>query len=277
MPQVVVNGVFAAKQPVQVVLTKSNPLLVNEATQYIDNAKVAILGEDNKVLGVLNYQEDALLPSYQLEQFYPTVETFYQLSIEIPEYPALSSIDYLPKPVPLKTITVDTILFGVDSPINTIHLSTTFKDPSEQRNFYHLRLFHEIVSGRTQSDGFQANKEEHLKLLPITAIPNNAPRATFDRDEIGILFSDDAIENQLVQLQLVAVLNELEAGQFPKIIGELRSVSENYYQYHTSLARQEESKDRPFAEPVSVFSNIENGLGIFAGYSVYRDSVTVVQ
>jgi len=73
MPQVVVNGVFAANQPFQIVLTKSNPLLVNEATQYIDNAKVAILGEDNKVLGVLNYQEGALLPSEWIHQSIPSI------------------------------------------------------------------------------------------------------------------------------------------------------------------------------------------------------------
>lgn len=278
MPEVVVNGVFTNHQSFHIVLTKSNPLLLNESTEYIDNAKVVILGADNKVLGVLAYQEDAFLPSYQLEGLVPSLESFYQLSIELPDYPSLSAMDYLPKPVPLKKISVDTIHFGTDVPINILHIGVAFKDPGgSQRNFYHLRLFHEEITGRTRPDGFQEYDDSHLLPLPISSIPTNMPKATFDRDQIGILFSDEDIDNQMVQLELIAKINELEAGPYPKIVGELRSVSENYYQYYTSLARQEESKDRPFAEPVSVFSNIENGLGIFAGFSVHRDSITIVQ
>ena len=149
--------------------------------------------------------------------------------------------------------------------------------PSGTANFYHLRLFFEAISGRTQSNGFVVNEEDHLIPLPIEAILDNAPNAIFDSDNIGLLFSDEAIDGQSIQLKLLAQIDELETGMFPKIVGELRTVSENYYKHYTSLALQKESKDRPFAEPVSVFSNIENGLGIFAGYSTYRDSVTVVQ
>ena len=46
---------------------------------------------------------------------------------------------------------------------------------------------------------------------------------------------------------------------------------------YTSLIRQLESQDRPFAEPVLVFNNIENGLGIFAGFNRSRDSILIAR
>lgn len=272
-PQLVVDGTFSKDHPFQIALSKSGNILTNEPTQFIDNAKVSIFGEDNKLLAILNYQEDALLPFYSLEDILPTTQVNYRLSIDVPDYPTLTATDQIPKPVALSGISVDTMSIIEER----VLLKANMKEPGGQKNYYHLLLFHEVVNGRTHSNGFVENKDVNLMPVPIAAIPDNLPTATFDGNQLGILFSDENINGQDLQLKLIAVINELEAGIFPKIVGELRTVSENYYQYYTSLARQQESKDRPFSEPVSVHTNIENGVGIFAGYSAYRDSVTVVQ
>ncbi|MDV7393939.1 DUF4249 family protein, partial [Arthrospira platensis SPKY1] len=47
---------------------------------------------------------------------------------------------------------------------------------------------------------------------------------------------------------------------------ELRSVSPEYFNYHRSLARQYQASPDPFSEPVILYSNIEGGQGIFAGF-----------
>ena len=41
----------------------------------------------------------------------------------------------------------------------------------------------------------------------------------------------------------------------------------NYYLYHDAKHRQQQSNGNPFAEPVVMYSNIEGGLGVFAGYN----------
>ena len=48
---------------------------------------------------------------------------------------------------------------------------------------------------------------------------------------------------------------------------ELRSISEEYYKYHSSLARQVIVRQDPFAEPVNIFNNIDGGYGNFSGFS----------
>ena len=55
---------------------------------------------------------------------------------------------------------------------------------------------------------------------------------------------------------------------------KLCTISEEYYLYGKSYTEQHNSIDfSMFVEPVSVFSNINNGEGIFAGYGQCIDSV----
>lgn len=48
---------------------------------------------------------------------------------------------------------------------------------------------------------------------------------------------------------------------------ELRAVSEEYYRYHSTLARQLIIRQDPFAEPVNIFNNVEGGYGNFSGFT----------
>ncbi len=58
---------------------------------------------------------------------------------------------------------------------------------------------------------------------------------------------------------------------YEKLLGMkfyLLSTDEPYYLFHTSL--QNYVPDNPFAEPTVVYSNINNGLGVFGGYNPYQ-------
>jgi hypothetical protein len=49
---------------------------------------------------------------------------------------------------------------------------------------------------------------------------------------------------------------------------EIYKLSNDLYKYIKSVNKQQQVGDNPFSEPVFVYTNIKNGLGIFAGYSV---------
>lgn len=53
-----------------------------------------------------------------------------------------------------------------------------------------------------------------------------------------------------------------------KFIFRLRHLSSDYYDYLVSSSLQYDNNGNPFSEPVTVFSNIQNGFGVFAGLSV---------
>ena len=45
---------------------------------------------------------------------------------------------------------------------------------------------------------------------------------------------------------------------------QLLTTDYHYYQYHISINNYESGN--PFAEPTRIYSNVENGYGVFAGY-----------
>lgn len=50
----------------------------------------------------------------------------------------------------------------------------------------------------------------------------------------------------------------------------LLNTDENYFKYTQTLETASYSGDNPFSEPSPVYSNVEGGLGIFAGFQQYR-------
>ena len=49
-----------------------------------------------------------------------------------------------------------------------------------------------------------------------------------------------------------------------RVFINLWSLTEEEYKYRQSVKNNQEALDNPFAEPTVVFSNIENGIGIFS-------------
>ncbi len=71
-------------------------------------------------------------------------------------------------------------------------------------------------------------------------------------------------------------------GPAEQLIRQSKSVTLNayllhtdryYYEYHRSVIRSTRAQDNPFAEPVLVYSNIQDGLGVFAAFD--RQTVEV--
>ena len=54
---------------------------------------------------------------------------------------------------------------------------------------------------------------------------------------------------------------------------ELQTEDATYSNYLKSIQKQQSAADDPFAEPVLLYSNIKEGLGVFSGYSVKNRKV----
>jgi len=277
-PQVVVSGMFSSHQDFQISLAKNKDLFSNQPTTFITNAKVNILNEQGGLLKELSYTDNTVLSYYSSANFKPKAGETYQIEIEVPDFPTIHARDYIPLPVPLLALEIDTLLINTSEAnhVYAISLNTMLSDPVGVNNYYHLQLFYKTIDGK-QSSGFVDHTEEGLMPLTTLELQKDNPSLLIDFNENGVLFDDASFNGEKTQLKFYATLDKTEAGAYPKIIGELRTVSESYYKYYTSLTQQLANQDRPFVEPITVFTNIDNGIGIFAGFSRHRDSVAVVQ
>ena len=221
-------------------------------------------------------------PYYESKLLQPESGKSYRLEISVPDHEVIIAEDIVPFAVALDEIKMDTIeVFGeAEEMVYKVKITVSFKDPIGAQDYYHLSLYNHATIPTDQNppmDGFDGEEGEETVLIPLTPLESdkNNPALTFHYEDGGILFTDEDFDGQKSTLKFYSLISLNNEEQRGKIIGALRTVSKNYYLYHTSLSRQIANKDRPFVEPISVFSNVENGLGIFSGYAVFRDSVSI--
>lgn len=274
--QIVVQSHFTPGQYFKVFLSKSRLVNSPDAEEFIDNATVQILNEDGKAIeNLMIYKGDR--PFYKSGRIMPLAGVNYKLEVAIPGEEIIISDNTAPMPVRLEQFSVDTLETNNNGQmVYSIEINVGFDDPMEEENFYHLSLYTQVSDeGRSKPSGFDEIDEDYIPLAPIESDVNN-PSVTFHYQD-GLLFSDESFQGETANLTFLSLLDLSNPEHNGQITGKLRTVSKDYYLYHTSLSRQIETKDRPFAEPVSVYSNIENAIGIFAGYSEYSDSTTISQ
>lgn len=119
-----------------------------------------------------------------------------------------------------------------------------------------------VMADAPVSDGGVLTSKESVYFQPnqYPAVPTpNGPSTTINQRGLT------EAEAKLLQLGKLLRFGELTLS--------LLHTDENYYRYHDAVSRQQDVGDNPFAEPVQIPSNINGGLGCFAGYN--RSTVVV--
>lgn len=87
------------------------------------------------------------------------------------------------------------------------------------------------------------------------------------------IFSDEMINGKTYELSFIAQFQnsssnkiDYEAGEFRIVKLVLQSINADMYYFLKSIDAQEYSDYMMFTEPVSIYSNIENGFGVFGSY-----------
>lgn len=113
------------------------------------------------------------------------------------------------------------------------------------------------------------NEKEYYRLVFYsTAINSEIPDEFLYNDVRGEVYADD---NNVVSGKIFTEQNitwyGVDSAQYSSFAYVIHA-SEEYYRFHKALANYNPSN--PFVEPTLVFSNVENGLGVFAGYRQMR-------
>jgi hypothetical protein len=173
----------------------------------------------------------------------------YQLRVEHPDYPTLTSTTTVPNSYP---IIHEFALLDRDS------VTTSFESTIRYRTKARWSL---------QSGISKYYVVKHRRLVTYDEggfqYTNTEPLADF--------FFDNASNEQMVEDIWTSQVPYYEGSAPPfSSVHELFVVnaSEEYYRFHQTI--QNISLGNPFAEPTLVYSNIEGGLGIFAGYTMQQ-------
>ncbi len=120
---------------------------------------------------------------------------------------------------------------------------------------------------------------------PLTfSSADQALRQSFDRLDVAVdidvdvdqgqrtffgraLFRDALFAGTTREIPLDLLLFDTGEAEQDPVVVTLAVLDDDYVRYQQTLALQDVTGDNPFAEPVRIHSNVEGGLGVFAGYT----------
>lgn len=263
---------FSPDEPFFIELTKSQKLFGENNNNVIDDAHVEICVGNQLVETILPTSTSTSSKGRFLSKIItPETREVYTLKIEVPGVESITASSSIPEPVEISHAAVGAINGfepneGEFFQEFDVRLSLQFSDPEGEENYYQVNFYQEIEA-RSNSGGSNAIKE----IIPSYGYSLIDERLTnnFNLVDGGLLFKDFTFNGtaQDFVFQPLFRYNFVNYKKPEKIIIQLRSVSEEYYQYYTSVYRQQSQGNVPFTDPVDIYSNINGGHGIFAGFS----------
>jgi len=273
-PKLVVVSNFTTGEAMRVRVSRSRSILDDSPEDYIADAVVELFNEDDQFIEQLNLvipQINRVSPYYTTQGTAFVPGETYKLKVSAAGFEPVTSNSAIPPRIQIQQFSVSGLTSGPGSQPGSVRydyqVSLSFSDPGAQTNYYHLNFFQEV----------QDIIVEQSYLQPVVFSPftdNNYLLAYFAG---GVLIEDEPFNGQTISYTFPMSIEIYPSYQLlGKIYVELRTTSEEYYLFHNSLSRQQTNNSGTNGEPIFIYNNIENGHGIFAGYSFSLDSLNVI-
>ena len=280
-PRLVLNAFLQADSAVVVELTESRSILINTFLPAVGGALVT-LSEEGQPVATLKESENT---GIYFSSFTPSIGKTYTLRVSKAGFESVEGTTIIPAPVAIQAVEADTITFenrgfnrNTQASFTLKEARITLNDPGNERNYYEISAYHYVDSFRGELDtlGNYVVTDTVRAVSPIyLKIDNPATSGVADEfagseDPFGriLSFNDDYFNGKTYSLQLYPnVLSGWDLA-YTQLHLTLHTIDEARYRYLRSVDLQYKNEGNPFAEPVQVYSNVENGFGIVAGSSV---------
>lgn len=268
-PRIVVNSIFSANDTLWINLSESRDILyTNNGTSFngklpaITDATAQLLDNNNNVLANFTH---TLNGDYYVASPLPVAGNTYKIEAQHPNFDNVSSQSYTPSIVSI--LSMDTIRLG-----DRFNIDVVINDDPAEANYYSISIMSQITDTYEIEPGvFETNTNRYFEWIcsKDINIVGSSSDETGDNCSRELIFSDKTFNGENYNFKVKTFIY----NQVDSYIVVLKSISEDLYKYNSSINKYNQTTDNPFGEPVQVYSNIENGFGVFGGYSEYKDSI----
>lgn len=226
-------------------VNSQDDFLINDAIVQLKNNNGEVIYELNNIEAA---EDSNINYALVLNSNFNGDDQLFKLEISHPVLGKATAEQTMPRPVVIsepkfkKDAGVDVDGFKYSTVNFKIH------DPAGQENYYQIKiLFSDETEDRSYYIGSWSND-------PIFSV-------SYDSD--ALLLSDKTFDGKDFPVKIpVNVYSEDDFQD--KLFIEIKGISKDFYLYARSMNIYQESDDFGFSEPVSVYNNIINGLGIFS-------------
>lgn len=244
----ITSWITSGDDTLKVLVTKSRPVFdgFQNYIQWVDNAVVSISDGENTLF--LEYNPNAFVyaaPSFGLSME-PGRTYRYSVQVDGKTLTAATSIPIAAADVSSLEASFTPSSGSDFSSYGVANTLCRFRDPDPTAFNYYVVVMQmvDVFEGNsfvTSTSKIYLNDQQMVN-------GESSVRATLDA------YSNFGSEQQLVRVRLL-------------------TCSREYYEFHRTAQLSASSGDNPFSEPVTVFSNIDGGLGAVGGF---RETVTEI-
>ncbi len=247
--QPVLNCLFSQDSIFKVHLSKTTSI-VNNFPSKISDATVHLYENE------LFIEELTFDGNIYTSTILPKTNKKYQIKVNTPKFQNITAFDYIPSKPNLISTSLQKNAYTDEEGYDMGQLTIEFQDNPNKKNYYEVLL---IV------------KETNRPYAPYYDEKNNDPvllnEESLAYEPESLVFSDELLNGSTYKLKIN--YSSIEDNLDLKIY--FRHITKNYYNYKKRLIihlyNQEHDIWEGVGEPISMYTNIEGGYGIFAGYS----------
>ncbi len=257
----VINSIMVAGSPVRVHVSLAVAYRAEESV-IVEDAEVRLY-VDGEYAETLVYQEEG----YYQSQLAAETGKEYVCEVHLDGFPVVRGSVIIPKPAGILDIEYIHIAGTDEEGIVYPALNITFENNPDIFTCYEVIIYTYRNYGRVGQRYHRAwviNYTDPVLLnegLPIT------------------VFSNEIIEDDSYTMTINYATGRMNHDYIPFRV-EFRTVCQNYYNYARQLHLYEYYSEEPFftggvLTPFTLYSNVENGYGVFAGFSSVTSAIIV--
>ena len=264
-PQLVLNSLFEQGHHLKVNLSESK-IITDTLTVLGDGAVVTVKHGDTterlKYTGNGNYEsQDMIVDSggrYAIEAEYEGLDKVIA-SDSVPYRTPVKLVNFIPE----AAIDEEGYLYS--------EIDIEFDDPPDADNYYEIGLYRY---------GYFDKYGDEYASWDLSGLDSDDPYVLNEGDKNywyqNILLSDEMFNGETVRLKCTS---GYQKDYDKKLRLVFRCISQNYYKYKKKLMRHYANQATDIwdgtGNPVMLYSNIENGYGIFAGFTQQNITINI--
>ncbi len=209
-----------------------------------------VLSQNGTSLGEINYADDLNSPAEYEAAFSLDIPPNEMLRIEVSEadYPTITAEQTVPQDVWIQEVNYT----GEDADPENGEIRESFDitipDDGNVTNYYSIQVL--------TLDTITGDYNQKKATSPNTFLQRGIKKE--------LLFNDAAFNGNEYTVRVLADVRHTDLPEHRILVFRLNSISEERYRYARTFRQYKESQGNPFAEPVTIFTNIQGGYGVFS-------------
>lgn len=273
-PQIVVQSNFVESNVLQVVVQRTEEFSSNFFTSIITNALVQVFDGENFIETLELVQEvddESIPPFYQSVFFTPQIGVSYTIRVEVPGFEPIFATSAIPQGANVGNVSFSNQAESIEGGFESINfeIGMSFDDPKDIENFYHILFIQEVTNYRINLQGDTIRENTSIidqNNITIDPVNNDVSMIKFT-DNRSFLIKDEFFDGQQISIPFKgSFVYDPNKHLLEPFKVEFRTVTKDYYLYHTSFAKNSRTGGDPFSGPVVIHNNIKGGSGLFSGY-----------